>query len=476
MIVESEKAPLLFKYFEEINKIPRESGHEEAIAKYIEAFARERGLFVERDGADNVYAVVPATAGREQEEPVALQGHVDMVCVKNPDVGHDFAKDPIPMYVEDGFLKARGTTLGADDGVAVALMLAIMDGALDSHPTVECIFTTDEEMGMSGADAFDLGKVKAKRLINMDSEEEDIVTAGCAGGLRQEFLLEATPAAASGKGLRISLSGLCGGHSGEDINRGRANANKLLGRLLLTLSREKKYRLVTFEGGSKDNAIPISAQAVILPDESITEKDIRAIADGLCADLAVEDGGALFTVAETAVTKAYSEDVTARFVSLITLCDCGVLAMCHDTPDMVDFSTNLGIVRTTEKKICLSFLTRSGHASNLAFARERFEALGALVGARVRNHSGYSAWEYRRDSSLRTCYMETYRALYGKEMKVAVIHAGLECGLFSRRRPDMDMISVGPNTIGIHAPGEMLDIASAERFYEIIKSVLAQKM
>ena len=249
----------VLELFEEISAIPRGSGNEEAVAKMIEKFASDRGCYCLRDGRNNVFVRVPATAGREHEGAILLQGHTDMVCEKNSGVEHDFMRDGLELYVEDGWLRARGTTLGGDDGAAVAMMLAVIDGCVATHPTVECLFTTDEEVGLLGAGSFDYSVITAKKMINLDSEEENAVTAGCAGGVRSDLVVPVKMQEARGEALDISLTGLCGGHSGENINCGRANAIKLLGRILVALSKKMRVNIVSVNGGGKDNAIPREA-------------------------------------------------------------------------------------------------------------------------------------------------------------------------------------------------------------------------
>ena len=286
----TNKTPLkLFNYFEEISAIPRGSGNEKGIADYIENFAKARGLFCIRDEANNVFARIEATSGRESESAILLQGHTDIVCEKNSDTVHDFEKDPLKLYIDEkGWLRARGTTLGADNGVAVALMLLVLDGGLESHPAVECLFTTSEEVGLDGAKAFDYSVVKATGMINLDSEAEGIVTVSCAGGIRSDLMMKPEKIDFEGVALEIKLSGLAGGHSGAEINCGRANANKLMGRILVSLLGQVKYNLVTISGGSKDNASPRECRAVIALSENDAEKAkcaVKALADAIYAEL-----------------------------------------------------------------------------------------------------------------------------------------------------------------------------------------------
>ena len=286
-IINNRKPSKLFNIFEDISAIPRGSGNEKGIADYIESFAKERSLWYVRDEVDNLLVRIEASLGRENEDAILLQGHTDMVCEKNSDTEHDFEKDPLKLYIDDkGWLRARGTTLGADNGVAVALMLLILDGGLESHPAVECLFTTSEEVGLDGAKAFDYSHVKATGMINLDSENEGVVTVSCAGGIRSDLMMTPDKVKFNGTALEIKLSGLAGGHSGAEINCGRANANKLMGRILAAALKQTKFNLVTIEGGSKDNAIPRECRAVIATNnaEEVT-RIIEAEASAIYAEL-----------------------------------------------------------------------------------------------------------------------------------------------------------------------------------------------
>ena len=291
-IVESAIAPVMFHYFEEISKIPRGSGNEKGIADYLEAFANERALSCYRDAENNILIKKPATSGREADAPVLLQGHTDMVCEKLPSVKHDFLTDPLKLYVEDGWLKAKGTTLGADDGIAVAAMLAILDGAIVSHPALECLFTTAEETGMDGAVAFDFSLISARKLLNLDSACEWEVVCGCAGGVRSEIAFEGKKAKRRGHAVAVTVSGLCGGHSGEDIHRGLANANRLVARVLMKIAETNPLYISSICGGSKDNAIPRDCTAeVIVADFDRAFEAVQAEAAAIADELSEADSG-----------------------------------------------------------------------------------------------------------------------------------------------------------------------------------------
>lgn len=472
-IVNSNIAPLMFHYFEEISKIPHGSGNEKEIADYLCAFAKERGLDCYRDEENNVLIKKAATAGRENEKPVLLQGHTDMVCEKLPESDHDFLRDPLKLYVKDGWLAAEGTTLGADDGIAVAAMMAMLDGALASHPALECLFTTSEETGMNGTIAFDFSKVSARRMLNLDSASEAEVVCGCAGGVRSEITLAGEKTVRNGDALCIKVSGLCGGHSGEDINRGLANANRLMGRILLAIRAEMPLCLVSVKGGSKDNAIPRDCTAVFAVENGarateIAEKEAKNIA----AELAAADAEFVCKVCAAENEPAWNEELSARILAAICNAPCGVIEMSRDAEGLVEWSSNLGVIETAGESITLSFLSRSTIEARIDHTIRIFDALALAVGGKAEHHSRYTGWNYEKESPLREAYLEAFRALFGKEATPIIIHAGLECGLIRAKVPDMDMISIGPETVGLHSPSERMNIASAERFWQILEKML----
>ena len=472
-VVESRVADKMFYYFEEIARIPHGSENEEAIADYIVAFAKERGLDCYRDTANNVLIRKDGTAGRENEPPLALQGHTDMVCEKNPDVEHCFETDPLKLVVENGYLRASGTTLGADDGVAVAIMLAILDGEAESHPPIECLFTAGEEIGMIGADQFDFSKLTAKRLINLDSECERVVTAGCAGGIRSEITLAGEQTANENPCLSLTLSGLHGGHSGEDISKGRANANRLMARILLRFSEDASFRLVSVLGGSKDNAIPRDCEAVFaIADVADAKEKIAAICGEITSELSAEDKNFAFVVKDSFAENAFDHDFSRRFVALMSYCDNGVYAMSTDIAGLVEWSGNMGVVATDEKGGRLVFLTRSSTESRIDESIARIESLAHLFGGTASHHGRYPGWRYCPVSPLRDKYIEVSRRLHGLEVETTVIHAGLECGLIYKKCPDMDLISIGPDIEDIHSPAERIEISGAERFWLTVLEML----
>ncbi len=472
-VVESKIADRVFYFFEAIAKIPHGSENEKGIADYLVAFAAERGLSCYRDEANNVLIAKAGTAGRENESVLALQGHTDMVCEKNPDVVHDFEKDALKLRVEDGYLRATGTTLGADNGIAVAMMLAILDGAAESHPPLECLFTAGEEIGMIGAGRFDFDKLTAKRLINMDSESENLVIAGCAGGIRSEIFLEGEKSALEGKCISITISGLHGGHSGEDISKGRANANRLMGRILLRFLNDTSFRLVSISGGSKDNAIPRDCHAVFaVNDIRNAFAKVREITPNIASELAPDDKHFTCTAEEIAVEGAFDHEFSKAFVAMMNYADNGVYAMSTDIAGLVEWSGNMGVAESVENGARLVFLSRSSTESRIDESIARIDALASLYGAKTSHHGRYPGWRYCPESPLRDKFIEVSKRLHGFDVKTTVIHAGLECGLIYKKCPNMDIISIGPDMEDIHSPAERLNIASTERFWLTVLEML----
>ena len=465
----------VLELFEEISAIPRASGNEAAIAAWIEKFAKERGCFCLKDKSNNVFVRVPASAGREHEAAVLLQGHTDMVCEKNSDTEHDFSSEGLKLYLEDGWLRARGTTLGGDDGAAVAIMLAVIDGCLESHPTVECLFTTDEEVGLLGAGSFDYSVITAKSMINLDSEEEGAVIVGCAGGVRSDVEIPIKFQPVRGEVLKISLTGLCGGHSGENINCGRANASKLMGRLLLAVSRKMRVNLISVSGGTKDNAIPREAFAEI--SVANAERAARAVmseVNRVRGELCAEDAQltVVCSVPSDACESMMTADSTRRVLGLLGTVQNGVIEMSRDVPGLVGFSRNLGVVKTNENSVSFIFSSRSALESQLDASVDSLDALAAALGGKTRHYSRYPGWSYAQRSPIRNKYLKAATRVLGYEPNVMMIHAGLECGIIRSRLPKLDMIAIGPDMRGIHSPDEALSIASMEKVWKIVAEML----
>ncbi len=474
-IIKGYSPEKLFYFFEEITKIPRGSGNEEAIAKWIETFAKERGLFCIRDKVNNVFVRKESTRGYENEPAVLLQGHTDMVCEKNSDVNFDFKCDAIDIYIDDnGFLRAKGTTLGADNGVAVAMMLALLDGECSEHPAIECLFTVEEETGLDGAKAFDYSVVKARRMINLDSEDDGEVVVGCAGGIFHKVTLPMGLCDFCGTALSISIGGLMGGHSGANICSGRANANKLLGRALLQIGSVCPLNLVSIEGGSKDNAIPREATAVIsVSDINKFGEVFDKISAEIKNELSSEDSGFFMNWKETEKCgKIADRESTDRIISFVSSVQNGVLAMSTNIEGLVEFSRNLGIISTDGDEVNLIFSARSAIDSQLDFAAAEIESLARMFGGRAEQMGRYPGWEFAKVSQLREKYLDIFKKMNGTAPKVTVIHAGLECGIIKSYIPDMDIISIGPGMRDIHSPDEALDLASFEKTWKIVCELL----
>ena len=466
--------PKLMKYFEEISAIPRATYNEKGIADYLENFARQRGLYCYRDGYNNVLIKKDATKGAENREPLLLQGHTDMVCEKCVGVEHDFSRDGLKLYEEDGWIKARGTTLGADNGVAVAIMLCVLDGGVDENPVIECLFTASEEVGLDGASNFDYSKISAKRMINMDSADESLVIGGCAGGQRSCLELAVNSNTVSADIAKISIKGLFGGHSGEDIDKGRANANKLMGRVLYELIGDG-VELVSINGGSKDNAIPRECEAVVtVADCDTLALNVKRIYGEICEGLSEDDKNFELTLdfeGKQAVAVIDSE-ITKKIVFFMHTVDNGIFEMNHDVKGIVEWSRNLGVVKCDDRSAEFIFASRSSFESRIDASAKELDDHARMLGAQVRHYNRYPGWIFAPESAIREAYVESFKALFGAYPEVTVIHAGLECGIISKSLEGMDIISCGPIVLDLHSPKERMNKASFERFYSIIKRVI----
>ena len=464
----------VFRFFEDICAIPHPSGHEGAVADYVEEFAKARGLSYVRDAADNLLLRLPASAGCEGAEPVLLQGHMDMVPEKDAGSTHNFLTDGLTLSVEDGWIRADRTTLGGDDGIAVAMALAILDDQAIPHPRLEVVLTTDEEIGMLGAEALDAAPLRGRKLINVDSEEEGIFTVSCAGGSMAQCTLPVTRAPYGGAALEVTVRGLAGGHSGTEIHKGRANACVLLGRLLQAMAERTELRLVTAAGGGKDNAIAVEASAqVVVSDDAVARQAAEALAADLSREYAAADPGlrveaAPCTVRETPMDWASTE----RAVCMLTCLPNGVQAMSMEIHGLVQTSLNLGILAAEQTALTATFCVRSSLGSQKEMLHRRLRTLMAQLGGTVSISGDYPAWEYRQDSSLRDLMTEVFQEQYGRKPKIEAIHAGVECGILSGKLPGLDCVSIGPNLLDIHTPRERMEIASVQRVWRFVLEVL----
>ena len=466
--------PALMKYFEEISAIPRGSYNEKGIADYLEAFAKARDLYCYRDSYNNVLIKKSATVGSEGREPILLQGHTDMVCEKNAGVEHDFMRDPIDLYEEDGWIKARGTTLGADNGVAVAVMLYVLDDGASAHPDIECLFTASEEVGLDGATNFDYSKINARRMINMDSADESLIIAGCAGGQRSSICFDVASKTMCAKTAQIRISGLYGGHSGEDIGKGRANANKLMGRVLYEIM-DKDTALVSVAGGTKDNAIPRECEAAVTVfDENALRTKIEKLSKELLHGLFADDlGFALtFEIENEREVSCIDNETARKIVFLMHTCRNGVFEMNNDIDGLVEWSRNLGIVDCDAKGAELVFSSRSSFESRIDASAAELDDHAAILGASVKHYNRYPGWKFAPVSKVREAYTKAFASLFGKEPDITVIHAGLECGIISQSVPNIDIISCGPVVLDLHSPDEKMNKKSFENFYTVVKTVI----
>ena len=463
----------VFMWFERLCAIPHGSGNTKAASDWLVSFARERGLSWEQDALYNVLIRKDASPGYEAAPGVILQGHIDMVCEKLPECPLDLARDGLALRVEGDTVYAEGSTLGGDDGVAVAMMLALLDDGALPHPALECLFTTDEEIGMLGAAGLNFALIRARRMINLDSEEEGIFTVGCAGGRLVTLSLPVDREEGAGVPLRLEVSGLTGGHSGGEIHKGRANAVMLLGRLLYRLKRRTDFRLQSVSGGGKDNAIPMSASASLCAaDAEAAAALCREMEQALREEYAVTDGGVRVALHPGTPGPVMDAESTERVGRLLLCAPDGVQAMSPDIPGLVQTSLNLGILRTVPDGVEASFCVRSSVESQKWMLTDRLECLAAGLGGGITVSGDYPGWAYRRESPLRDLMTEVFTEQYGHAPVIAAIHAGLECGLFSAYLPGLDCVSIGPELSDIHTPRERLHVASLGRTWALLCETL----
>lgn len=472
------KPEKLFHFFEDISAIPRESRHEKQISDFLVTFARERNLWVYQDDVYNVIIKKPASAGAEDAPAVMMQGHIDMVCDKLAGVEHDFATDGIDLVVKDGILTANGTTLGADNGVAVALMMMVLDDDSLVHPAIECVFTTDEETGLVGAENLDKSQIDARIMINLDSEEEGVATVSCAGGVVATCTRPVVREHKTGASLTLEISGLLGGHSGSDIHLERGNANLLMARIVERLMAAGGASLVSFNGGAKDNAITRENTAVLVYADQAAAQEAAEVARGIVADIAAElevfDPGftCAVTVADGAEVEAMADADALALIRALRLAPNGVMRRNVAADDAVEVSSNIGVVQVTEDQIKFLLSPRSSIKSLQDDVKDRIQILADVLGFDVVFEYEYPGWSYAEHSAVRDVFCESYRELFGTELKIESIHAGLECGLFADALPGLDAIAVGPQLADVHTPDEHMDLASFERFYVLLVDVL----
>ena len=467
----------VFRYFKEISDIPRGSGNTDAITEYLIQFAVSHDFDAIADEVGNVIIKKSATEGFEESEGIILQGHVDMVCAAVPESDHDFLNDPITLKTEGDYLFADGTTLGGDDGIAVAYMLALLDDEEIPHPALECLFTVDEEIGLLGAAALDPEFLDGHVMINLDSESEGVLTVGCAGGVRVDTTIPIGRASIKGMPLLIEIGGLLSGHSGEMIQKGRINALKLMGRFLFELDQKTAFSLVDVSGGDKDNAIPAEAKAHLIVDEDDLEtakKFTKEFVSKVKREYAGTDDGLVIRIesGRTHKVTVMDPDSQEKVIAFLMHVPNGVRHMSGVNSGLVQTSTNLGIARTGTEQFVTTSLTRSSVLSERDALAQEIISLARLLGGAGYLKESYPAWEYRENSKLRETMVRVYSERFGKEPEISIIHGGLECGIFYDKIKNFDAVSIGPDIKDIHTPNEKLSISSAERNWEYLLDVL----
>lgn len=472
------KSYKVFEHFKNISEIPRGSGNEKGISDYLVKFGKNLGLEVIQDKALNVIIKKPASKGYENAPTVIIQGHLDMVCEKNKDTIHDFFKDPIELVVKGDKIYANGTTLGADDGIAVAYAMALLEDNTIEHPALEVLMTTDEETGMTGAMALSKEDISGKILINIDTEEEGYLLVSCAGGIRTKSSVKLEKEEVKNEKIyTISIRGLKGGHSGTEINKWRGNSNKLLGRILMDIYNSMDVSLISVDGGSKNNAIPREADGII----AIKEEDKDALVNLIekwdttfKKELETQDKDVKVTLSEVndKITTKFTKETTEKVIKLLYLYPNGVNTMSVNIEDLTESSTNLGIVKTNEDSVEFDSAVRSSVPTLVDEIVTRIKEVTELLGGDFESNAGYPAWQYKKESKIRDICQRVYKEMTGKDAIVYAIHAGVECGLFEEKLGELDMISFGPDIRDAHTPQENLSIPSTENVWNYLLEVL----
>ncbi|MBO5807033.1 MAG: aminoacyl-histidine dipeptidase [Bacteroidaceae bacterium] len=475
------KSQLVFDFFMQICEIPHGSKNEAQISEFLQNFGKGLGYETIADAVGNVLIKKPATPGFENRKTIILQSHMDMVCDKRPDVEHDFTKDPIRPYVDGEWLKAQGTTLGADNGIGVAAAMAVLADKELKHGPVNCLFTIDEETGLTGAEALAPELLQGDILVNLDSEDEGEIFIGCAGGVCNyaDFKHMWTKISGDLFFMKVDINSLTGGHSGDDINKNRANANKLLARFLLRIAAKYEFYLCDINGGSLHNAIPRDASAVFAvqaADKEAVRVDFNLFAAEVQDEFSATEPTARFTLQSTdPLPRAIEPEAAKRLLSALHAVFNGVFAMSQDVPGLVETSSNLASVKRTSESV---IMVTTSQRSSIESARDNVSSVVRtafeLAGADVTTKGQYPGWKPNMKSEILKVACDTYKELFGTEAKIKAIHAGLECGLFLEKAPHLDMISFGPTMRGVHSPDERLDIASTERWWQHLKALLEQ--
>lgn len=482
-VLENLEPKDVFHFFEDLTQIPRPSYHEQAVSDYLIRFAKERGLENYQDKLGNVIIIKEATEGYEDQEPIILQGHMDMVCEKDPGVEKDMEKEGLDLEIDGDYIRAKGTTLGGDDGIAVAYALALLDSKTLKHPRLEFVCTVSEEVGMDGAHAIDLSPLKGHLLLNMDSENEGRVLAGCAGGGRSNVTLAVGREDCGWKRICVHIHGLVGGHSGAEIDKGRASSVDLMGRVLRAIAGATDLRLISCENGSKDNAISREGRVVLaVRDLDRATAKIKEINDAVRTEYHAVDPDIVIEtqemeevggVAEDA--QPLTEDATRRVISLVTALPQGIQRMSDNVEGLVETSLNWGIATLGQKEFKMSAAIRSSVGTAYTMMVEKVTWIAESCGAKNEMAGEYPAWEWVENSKLRDKMARIYKEMFGKDLIIEAIHAGVECGLLADKIPNMDAISMGPDIIDIHTPKEHLSISSTKRMYDFIVRIIEDK-
>lgn len=470
------KPERVFYYFEEISKIPRESYKEKQISDYLVAFGKINNLETYQDEKNNVILRKKPFKGYENHKGVILQGHMDMVCEKTEESSHDFEKDPIELKVEGNYLKAKDTTLGGDNGIALAMALAILEDKSLQHGPLEFLATTSEETDLGGALFLKEGILKGSLLINLDSEDEGVITVGSAGGIEIDISLpiKKEPLIA-GKNYKVKVLNLLGGHSGIEIDKNRGNANKILGEFLEILKEKTLIKLINISGGSKDNAIPVSSEAIIYSEENIDEKIKEVVSEIKERYAKIESTLEIMSeIIETKFSESFSEKSFLRYLKVIKKIPTGVYTWMKEYKDVVESSDNLAIVKTEKSDVKIIVSLRSSDRGILEELKNKIFVILEENNANYELSNGYPEWKFKKESYLREVALKVYKEMYKKDMKVEVIHAGLECGAISQKYPNIDFISIGPNMKNVHTTRECLDILSTERVYNYLVELLKE--
>ncbi|EMQ2877474.1 aminoacyl-histidine dipeptidase [Vibrio navarrensis] len=468
----------LWQFFDKICSIPHPSKHEEALAQYIVTWATEQGLEVRRDPTGNVFIKKPATAGMENKKGVVLQAHIDMVPQKNEDTDHDFTRDPIQPYIDGEWVTAKGTTLGADNGIGMASCLAVLASSEIKHGPLEVLLTIDEEAGMTGAFGLEAGWLEGEILLNTDSEQEGEVYMGCAGGINAELFFdiqrEALPQGYVAR--QLILKGLKGGHSGCDIHTGRGNANKLMARFLAGHANELDMRLIEFRGGSLRNAIPREAfVTVALPEENLNKlaELFEFYTELLKSELGkVETNLVTFNQEASSDAQVLLMADQQRLIAALNACPNGVMRMSDEIEGVVETSLNVGVIKTEENKVSVLCLVRSLIDSGRTQVESMLKSVAELAGARIELSGAYPGWKPDADSEIMAIFRDMYQGIYGHKPNIMVIHAGLECGLFKKPYPHMDMVSFGPTIKFPHSPDEKVKIDTVQLYWDQMVALL----